>query len=1006
MKNTLKYLSSLVISFMMFMVIGIQSDAATDTIISITQVSATENTASIKIERTNNSTVNKYVELTVIKGTASIVYDVDTSKNYTIKGLSPTSNYQIKARLYTKAGTSKIFEGETKTIDIVTKPSKVKNLVQYYNTTETNIIGLNWYKQSPTFYNVEYTYNGTTHERKYSEVGAEGITIKVPNGTRVTAKVQAVMQSKAGFMVSGEYSDVGTFNTLPLINNNITIENIGNIYKPEFRINYRNTAADNIDGYELKITDMTNGKEIINKQLSKDNFMGVCTLSNSQLTFGHSYSVTCIPYLNTYNNNLEVKRKFGVNKGHLVVDGRDTDRIKVDIPVPNGVSSLRQIGYDNNGVTIDWKPSETDKNIDSLVKYEVKFNSKTSITKSTSITIPNSQLEDYTSTVSVRPFIQVESNKVYGASSKVVVVKVPKNPVYNLKQTGINTIQWDAVEGATDYLVRVVGKNITTRTTETTFINIDSELTPGATCYVEVTAQNKRENIIASQQLTRLPLRTNINSVPENITISSGTENNKLLLKYDRKNTLADGYELEVYNADTNELLKKYTGNYTNASVNTSDTITIDNYNDVDNLILHIRYFSNYWINKNGLDSSIEPLGEQYKVYGDWSNFIRFTNIKFNKIDNIKQSEYLTNAINLTWDKQDRTKIYEVQISKDKGNDKKWETFKQSSNNTTISDLDSGEIYYVRIRATNGEIVGDYSDIIETFTKPNTKVSNLKQIESTKDSATIQWDLVKEAQGYIIKYVNMTTGQIETLAETESNKYKINLKDSDTLVVYVYTMLQSEDKKITIESNVYDTIVVKRAHEEEIEKPEQPSIKLSSTVKGLKINKITPKSKSITISYNKDTIADGYVIELWDATKNKLIKTINTKNNNNIKINNSYIGKNTLLKIRARTYVEINGEKKFSKYNNWKYFMGKGIKSKVTSKKISWVKPAGIKRYTIYNKGKKICTTKSNYITKKQFNKAYKKVFKKNPTTKQLKSLTIKPQIKVGKKYVTIEIGK
>lgn len=113
----------------------------------------------------------------------------------------------------------------------------------------------------------------------------------------------------------------------------------------------------------------------------------------------------------------------------------------------------------------------------------------------------------------------------------------------------------------------------------------------------------------------------------------------------------------------------------------------------------------------------------------------------------------------------------------------------------TISDVKTGELWYVSIRAINANEISENSDPIVIALRP-AAVSTLAATGSTKNSISISWEPVEHATGYTVYYRLANNTEFSKAESTEKTIYTLSsLSTSEDYVLMVRAYTGTEDNE-------------------------------------------------------------------------------------------------------------------------------------------------------------------------------------------------------------------
>ena len=122
--------------------------------------------------------------------------------------------------------------------------------------------------------------------------------------------------------------------------------------------------------------------------------------------------------------------------------------------------------------------------------------------------------------------------------------------------------------------------------------------------------------------------------------------------------------------------------------------------------------------------------------------------VEINKVRSVKILNATNTTMNLHWEETDLQRGMYYEISYSNIHETSAGVVESQTNSVALTGLWEGEWYVVRVRATNGDVVGDWSKaVVGTTTFRNTRVKNVQVDFTNQDTVEISWDPV-EADGY------------------------------------------------------------------------------------------------------------------------------------------------------------------------------------------------------------------------------------------------------------------
>ena len=339
-------------------------------------------------------------------------------------------------------------------------------------------------------------------------------------------------------------------------------------------------------------------------------------------------------------------------------------------------------------------------------------------------------------------------------------------------------------------------------------------------------------------------------------------------LKWD-KNANASGYEIEQYKG----------GKWTQiAKINNSSTVS---YN-VSGLMAGTAYSFRLKAYRDNLSSDYVTLNVNTKPY---------------TTTGMKCAAKTSSEIKLQWDKNTSADGYMIDVY----DGTKWKSIKTFTSNANtsfdITGLKASLTYKFRMRAykTFGSVT-EYSDAVylNVTTNPNTP-TGMKCVAKTSSEIKLQWDKNTSADGYMIDVYDGTKWKpIKTFTSNANTSFDI--KGLKASLTYKFRMRAYKTFGSVTEYSdaVYLNVTTN---------PNTPT--------GMKC--IAKSSSEIKLQWDKNTSADGYMIDVYDGTKWKPIKTFTSNANTSYDIVGLHAG--TTYKFRLRAYKAFGSVTEYSAYS-------------------------------------------------------------------------------------------
>ena len=252
-----------------------------------------------------------------------------------------------------------------------------------------------------------------------------------------------------------------------------------------------------------------------------------------------------------------------------------------------------------------------------------------------------------------------------------------------------------------------------------------------------------------------------------------------------------------------------------------------------------------------------------------------------------------SSSVSLKWDKNANASGYEIEQYKGG----KWTQIAKINNSSTVSynvsGLIAGTAYSFRLKAYRDNLSSDYVTL-NVNTKPYT-TTGMKCAAKTSSDIKLQWDKNTSADGYMIDVYDGTKWKpIKTFTSNANTSFDI--KGLKASLTYKFRMRAYKTfGSVTEYSNaVYLNVTTN---------PNTPT--------GMKC--VAKTSSEIKLQWDKNTSADGYMIDVYDGTKWKPIKTFTSNANTSYDIVGLHAG--TTYKFRLRAYKAFGSVTEYSAYS-------------------------------------------------------------------------------------------
>ena len=252
-----------------------------------------------------------------------------------------------------------------------------------------------------------------------------------------------------------------------------------------------------------------------------------------------------------------------------------------------------------------------------------------------------------------------------------------------------------------------------------------------------------------------------------------------------------------------------------------------------------------------------------------------------------------SSSVSLKWDKNANASGYEIEQYKGG----KWTQIAKINNSSTVSynvsGLMAGTAYSFRLKAYRDNLSSDYVTL-NVNTKPYT-TTGMKCAAKTSSDIKLQWDKNTSADGYMIDVYDGTKWKsIKTFTSNANTSFDI--KGLKASLTYKFRMRAYKTFGSVTE---YSDAVYLNVNTN------------PNTLTGMKC--VAKTSSEIKLQWDKNTSADGYMIDVYDGTKWKPIKTFTSNANTSYDIVGLHAG--TTYKFRLRAYKAFGSVTEYSAYS-------------------------------------------------------------------------------------------
>ena len=305
---------------------------------------------------------------------------------------------------------------------------------------------------------------------------------------------------------------------------------------------------------------------------------------------------------------------------------------------------------------------------------------------------------------------------------------------------------------------------------------------------------------------------------------------------------------------------------------------------------------------------------------------------KLDKPTGFTASSVTSSEISLKWNKNTIVEGYVLE----KKDGTKWVPIKSTANTSDtshkVSGLKAGTAYSFRLKNYIEGLSSEYATL-NVNTKPYT-TTGMKCSSKTDVSANLQWDKNTGASGYELqKYDGSKWVTIKTFTSNENTSFNVTgLKSSTT---FKFRLRAYKNFGSAKEYSAFTYLDVNT---------------IPYTTTGMKCSSKT--NVSVNLRWNKNTSANGYVLERYNGKKWITVKTFTS--NANTSFNVKGLKSSTTFKFRLRAYKNFGSAKEYSAFTylnvNTRPYTTTGFKMKSAKKNtitLKWNKNISASGYCI-----------------------------------------------------------
>ena len=353
--------------------------------------------------------------------------------------------------------------------------------------------------------------------------------------------------------------------------------------------------------------------------------------------------------------------------------------------------------------------------------------------------------------------------------------------------------------------------------------------------------------------------------------VAGSATSSSVSLKWD-KNANASGYEIEQYKG----------GKWTQiAKINNSSTVS-------------------YNVSRLAADTTYTFRMRAYKTLSSgtaYSNYVRLAaKTQLTNTDKFVGTAISPTAVKLDWNRNDKVTGYIIEQYKGG----KWTQIAVTKNNTTLTftvkGLEDATPYSFRIKTyKNADGKTNYSGYTTVKAEtPPAAVKNARVTSTTATWITLEWERNANVTGYAIEQYK--GGKWTQIAVTKNN----------TTLKFIVKGL-NPDTKYSFRIRAYKTNGTKTTY--------GGYVSMAGTTRIANVAKFNATALSQTavkLSWSRNTIASGYVIEQYKGGKWTQINVIKDKNVTTMVV--APLAKGTTYSFRMKSFKTVDGSNRFSEY--------------------------------------------------------------------------------------------
>ena len=259
----------------------------------------------------------------------------------------------------------------------------------------------------------------------------------------------------------------------------------------------------------------------------------------------------------------------------------------------------------------------------------------------------------------------------------------------------------------------------------------------------------------------------------------------------------------------------------------------------------------------------------------------------YHKATSISSVTNTSSGVKVVWSKVSGASTYQVWRKTSSGSWTRLTT--TSSTSYTDTSAKSGTKYYYRVRVYQSSV--SYSAYSSSKARTFVKRPTLSSVKNASSGVTVSWGKVSGATKYYV-YRKTSSGSWSKIASTTSTSYTDKKATNGTLYYYSVTAVCNSTQSVKAASKKTVRLTV-------------PTISSMKTV----------TSKSLTVTYKKNSKATGYQIQYSTSSSFSSTKTVWVKSSSTLSKKLTGLTKGKKYYVRIRAYKTVSGTKYYSAWS-------------------------------------------------------------------------------------------